>query len=302
MKNKKMSPSFWARPAKNIYAQVNPNAWIVKNNRANSSQPNDRGRVKIYPNNTVYLEDGQEFEIELFNPLTVSVLCIIKVQNNLISKNGLVVRPGERVYLDCFIDSRKKFKYNTYNIDDSKESKKAISFNGLIDIDFYREEVVYNQEYPNFDWSYTNIGLTNTGTHTAKFQITPNNTNYNNTLNQSVGNTLSLMSGANTGGFPINGTFNSQNSLVQQSILSQFKSTKIETGRIESGSSSNMSFKMVNNTFEKYKMGSISYKILPLTTKPLTSDDIKQKIYCTKCGRKSKKDENFCPSCGSKLV
>ena len=38
-----------------------PNAWIVN--------PTDRGRKSIKPLNKIYLEDGQEFQIELFNPL-----------------------------------------------------------------------------------------------------------------------------------------------------------------------------------------------------------------------------------------
>mgnify|MGYP000244376206 CR=1 FL=1 len=56
-----------------------PNAWIVSSN--------DRGRKSI-KNGKVFLTDGDEFEIELFNPLTVSVLADIKLNGQSISKTG----------------------------------------------------------------------------------------------------------------------------------------------------------------------------------------------------------------------
>ena len=46
-----------------------PSAWIVT--------PNDKGRKSI-KSGKVFLKDKEEFEIELFNPLTVSVLDDIK--------------------------------------------------------------------------------------------------------------------------------------------------------------------------------------------------------------------------------
>jgi hypothetical protein len=73
-----------------------PNAWIVN--------PNDRGRKSIKTGNKVYLQDSQNFEIELFNPLKEPVLADIKVNGKSVSSSGLVLRPGERFYLDCFID------------------------------------------------------------------------------------------------------------------------------------------------------------------------------------------------------
>jgi hypothetical protein len=101
-----------------------PGAWIVS--------PTDKGRKSI-KNGRVFLKDGDEFEIELFNPLTSSVLAEIKLNGESISKTGLVVKPGQRVYLDCFIDSRKKFIFSTYEIDGSQESLDATAKNGMLD-------------------------------------------------------------------------------------------------------------------------------------------------------------------------
>jgi hypothetical protein len=40
-------------------------------------------------------------------------------------QQGLVLNPGQRYYLDCFIDDNKKFIFNTYDVDDSNETANA---------------------------------------------------------------------------------------------------------------------------------------------------------------------------------
>lgn len=267
---------------------LNPSAWIVKNNRKDNSLSNDRGRVKIYPNNTVYLDNGNFFEIEIYNPLKVSVLSIIKVQDTLISKSGLVLRPGERVYLDCFIDSKKKFQYNTYQVESTQENKEAISLNGLIDISFYKEEIVYTQDYPTFDWAdagrqyhQNNQGIFSKSTGTV------NLSNYSHltttqSLSTTTSNNLTLIGSiTNTSAVP----------------------APIDTGRIESGEASNTKFTEVFTKFESARLGGIKYQILPLSSKPFSSDDIQVKNYCPGCGKniKAHVGDNFCSGCGKKL-
>jgi len=110
-----------------------PTAWIVS--------PKDRGRKSI-KGGKVFLNDGDDFEIELFNPLAVSVLADIKLNGQSISKTGLVIKPGQRVYLDCFIDDRKKFKFSTYEIEANLESINATQNNGLLEVFFYKEDVI----------------------------------------------------------------------------------------------------------------------------------------------------------------
>ncbi len=110
-----------------------PQAFIV--------DPKDRGRKKIYPGNKIYFEDGSEFMIELYNPLQDSVLAELKINNKLASSTGLILRPGERFYLDCFIDEKKKFIFKTYEVESGSVSvQKAIANNGNIEINFYREK------------------------------------------------------------------------------------------------------------------------------------------------------------------
>jgi hypothetical protein len=120
-----------------------PGAWIVN--------PKDKGRKSIKSSEghrsestsgKVYLQNDEEFEIELFNPLKVSVLADIKLNGQSISKTGLVIKPGQRIYLDCFIDDKKKFIFKTYEIENTEVSLEATSDNGLLEVFFYKEDVV----------------------------------------------------------------------------------------------------------------------------------------------------------------
>jgi rRNA maturation endonuclease Nob1 len=77
------------------------------------------------------------------------------------------------------------------------------------------------------------------------------------------------------------------------------KSKLIETGRVEKGESSNQNF---SNSYEDFKYNvahQVTFKILPLSNKNKTTEDIRQ--YCTECGTKTKSNFKFCPSCGNKL-
>ena len=47
-----------------------------------------------------------------------------------------VLRPGERVFLERYLDTPNRFKFETYTVGgNSEEVKKAIELNGLIKID-----------------------------------------------------------------------------------------------------------------------------------------------------------------------
>ena len=65
-------------------------------------------RIKQF-GGTVYLKDGDNFEIEIFNPTSGHVLAKINLDGKLISYTGIVLRPGERVFLERHLDSNNKF-------------------------------------------------------------------------------------------------------------------------------------------------------------------------------------------------
>jgi hypothetical protein len=78
-----------------------------------------------------------------------------------------------------------------------------------------------------------------------------------------------------------------------------FSANTIETGLIEEGSHSNQKFQNDYTDFESWPFREEVIKILPVSQKPYSSDDL-NKIYCYNCGRKIKSKFKYCPFCGAK--
>ena len=78
------------------------------------------------------------------------------------------------------------------------------------------------------------------------------------------------------------------------------KSRKMEeTGRVERGRESNQDFHQVNDSFNNWYDHFVEFHILPVSKKQKTIRDVKE--YCGNCGRRRRKNENFCPSCGDRF-
>ena len=259
--------------AKTIASNSKPNAWIVT--------PNDKGRKSI-KSGKVFLEDKEEFEIELFNPLTVSVLADIKLNGQSISKTGLVVKPGQRIYLDCFIDDKKKFKFSTYEIENSGEALDATQNNGLLEVFFYKEDVItldnwkskfdriivekwypYNP-YPWYN-PYTIYGSGGVSTFTTNGSNALGTTTTSNVYNSSNNINCSYTSHVDLPNLNVAGS-NNMNSLKS-----------IETGRVEKGEKSKQKFTEVDMDFEKHYIASTIIQILPESRKPAEVKQMKTK-------------------------
>lgn len=241
-----------------------PGAWIVDSR--------DRGRKKIYLNNKVYLSNNQEFLIELFNPLQESVLAVIKINGKNASSNGLVLRPGERHYLDCFVDDKRKFIFKTYEIENSSEALNATANNGYVEVTFFKEK-------QNNNWVTNTWYVADYTTNIPSCSISNLNTTncyYSNSV----------------------GTFTNTSSLNVQTRSKSLNTT--ETGRVEKGDKSNQKFESVNMDFESHSINKISYQILPDSKKPVETKELK-KNFCSECGNKLKGTERFCPSCGTRI-
>ena len=85
-----------------------------------------KSRLKIYNGHNVFLNDGDNFEFELHNPKQKSVLAKIKLNGEYISTSGIIIRPGQRVFLERFLDSNNKFEFSTYKVKDNDENRMAI--------------------------------------------------------------------------------------------------------------------------------------------------------------------------------
>lgn len=226
---------------------------------------------------TVYLNNGDEFEIELFNPTQNKVLAKIEMNGNSIG-NGIIIRPGERVFLERYLDEAKKFLFETYVVNgNNDEVQKAIAKNGDVIVKFYNEMV-----QPSFTSGSSTVTINNPYTWTtnpAYFTYTTS-TNTNTYYNTN----FSLTSGTN----------------AFYTKTSTSPTRHVETGRVEKGSESDQTFSYDNTQFYSYPSQTNWWKLKPQSTKPLVREDLV--VYCTECGAKRKKDNHkFCPHCGTKF-
>lgn len=242
-----------------------------------------KSRLKVYNGNTVFLNDKDNFEFEIHNPKQNSVLVKIKLNGEYISTSGIVLRPGQRVFLERFLDSNNKFEFSTYEVNNTSENRSAIDLNGDVKIEFYDEQKpVRNNLYLGNSLVYGN-GIVYGGVVNGPYYGTTI------TTTGGIGTTSS-----STAYYSSDSTFTSS---VDMNTLSSKKS--IETGRVEKGNSSKQNF---SNSYEEFQYNTcheVTFKIKPLSVKNKTTEDIRQ--YCTECGTKTKTNFKFCPSCGNKL-
>jgi hypothetical protein len=244
-------------------ATKRPEAFITKGKK----------RIKQF-DGQVYLSDGDEYEIELFNPTQEVVLAKIKIDGDYIAGGGIVLRRGERVFLERFLDSPNRFKFSTYVVNgNNTEVQNAIKNNGYVEIEFYDEyKPTWNS---GFLTTGTNIHTINGNpiTFTTTSGTTSTSTFYNASL------TANTFAGPNIRNL----------------------SNKVETGTTEKGGSSEQSFQHTNKTFNSFSFWNVAWQILPTSQKQYTAEEVGVN-YCGECGAKRKKSSfKFCPHCGNKF-
>ena len=272
---------------------------------------------------TVYLNDGDEFQIQLFNPETTEIGAEIFIDNEPLS-NIIILNPGERMWLERYTDKAKKFKFKVYTVDgDSKAVEKAIAHNGEIKIKFYRKQqpvVVHTYHSPTYIYKEVNhypwtpqIYYCNS----ISTCDTNNLVNYASDVTSDKCDYLTLNASCNLDVSSVNYCSAEIGSVVDKanSTLS-FETLKsssllcdetyddnlnlIETGRVAEGSYSDQKFQDVDINLEYIPFRTEEFKILPLSRKPFTSNDAR-KLYCSHCGRKLNTKFMFCPYCGERI-
>ena len=88
---------------------------------------------------------------------------------------------------------------------------------------------------------------------------------------------------------------------MAKKMKSRQKEGTIETGRVEKGENSEQTLTKVDMDWELQAFHIIEYKLLPLTQKVNTVDDLNVRTYCGPCGSKARKGDNFCGTCGSEI-
>lgn len=248
----------------------------------------------------VYLNDGDEFQIQLFNPEKFPIAAKIHLNGEKLS-DMLVIRPGERIWLERYLDQARKFKFSTYEIEDSYEAKEAASLNGEVKIQFYRVKTPRQNTVINISCPISTIG-------------SPTSIYYN-TINSSDCQVKSIsepelasnLNSVNLALSDMSGETWYKSSYISDTACNFYASStaaeperSIETGRVEQGGYSNQKFSYVNYDFEDWSFRTETISILPLSRKPVTASDLKKR-YCSNCGRKLSPKHKFCPYCGTKV-
>jgi len=261
----------------------------------------NKSRIKCYGKNstpTYYLQKGQEFQLELFNPTNSNILAVISLNGNKISQGGLVLRPGERVFLDRYLDVPKKFKFETYEVSNTDEVRKAIEDNGDLKVEFYREQVIIpNLSYSANIWFVTTLDTNpfNYDGHPIIISTTDGEcSNISTTINSPNTAYNSILSTSSNLGF-----YNNDIS-TNKTSYSKIIKRKIETGRVEEGSYSAQEMKTVHKNWGILPFWTVSAKLLPISQKINTVNDIQIKRYCTACGSKLHKKDKYCSNCGNR--
>lgn len=281
---------------------------------------------------TVYLESSQEFQIQIFNPHTYTIGAKIYINGERIP-NMLVLNPGERIWLERYLDTAKKFKFSTYEVDENdSDVKEAIKDNGLIKVEFYKEvrkkscldnkitwqtydnsnKIDYNKYTKNYkfdpssvtatlnDYKFDNATTTLTGEKILKGELLSTEDLCGTHAFYSKSFSVPTVSSASIDCITTANYSCDCTGISSSATSISIEPQTIETGRIDEGSYSNQMFQNVNKDFEYFAFVTEKIKLLPVSQKPYTVNDL-QKIYCPECGRKLKSQYKFCPYCGTEI-
>lgn len=279
---------------------------------------------------TFYLDAGTEFQIYLFNPHTYNIGAEISVNGESMG-NKLIIHPGQRVWLDRYLNKQVKLKFDVYEVDSGDAAvEKAIANNGIITVKFYKEKEKSNRD--KYDWIYkyptkfdkvfyddfSNYKYSNPlATYTtcnSNSSVTYKNLNDNvacssaSLTHNTVDNSMCCFDNIATSLGELSLTscafcdsmITGDASFSAPSVSANYYTNKKETGRIAEGSASSQKLHDVDMDFEYLPFETETMKLLPISQKPYTVSDVNKK-YCPECGHKIVDKYKFCPYCGEKL-
>ena len=251
---------------------------------------------------TVYLDKDSEFQIKLFNPTTETIAAEVFVNEKSLGEK-IVIRPGQLIWLERYLDEAKKFRFDTYEVDANvEEVKQAIRNNGDIKVKFYKEKQHYN-------WTRGLHDLINHpyyGKVEINYNSVPKNWNditcsTNDLVGTSLTSNIATMDSYSCNYSASYGTVDTAMTTAPKTkVKSRGMSQPTETGRVEKGGYSNQRFTTIDLDIESWPFATEEIKLLPKSQKPVYKEDL-EKLYCSQCGRKVKTKFKYCPFCGEKL-
>ena len=247
----------------------------------------------------VYLNNGTEFQIQLFNTTRDTIGAELTL-NGKRMPNYLVLKPGERVWLSRYLDEAVKFKFSTYEVEVDDETRAivedAIKNNGELTVKFYKEKEKPQMICEPLVYTNTNTWLNHHYDSSNPYAGEVRYRGIERGFNKSLTKGITDIGGA---------TFSIEQSMLKCDVNdvvtnTVLTSSTIETGRVEKGGYSDQRFYTVNIDFEYFPFRTETIKILPMSQKRITANDL-TKVYCTNCGKKLKSTYKFCPKCGTKI-
>ena len=253
---------------------------------------------------TVYLDKDSEFQIKLFNPTTETIAADIFVNGKSLGEK-IIIRPGQLIWLERYLDEAKKFRFDTYEVDvNIEEVKQAIRNNGDIKVKFYKEKDLKNNWCKLLGHSLYDYGGKVEINSAPNWNNTDITCSTNDLVNTSLTSNVATMDSYACNYFT---TYNTRGTIdtttTSYSTTSKSKrgiSQPTETGRVEKGGYSNQRFDTINLDIESCAFATEEIKLLPKSQKPVYKEDL-EKLYCPQCGRKVKTKFKYCPFCGEKL-
>lgn len=232
--------------------------------------------------NVVYLNDKDTFEIRLFNPCQTKVGVEIRINGQSTSDALLVLNPGQDVTLERYLDSNRKFMFETYHVDaKNPDAMKAIENNGLVEIFFYNEK-------QNNTWHIYNAGT---------FGCFADNT-----TNNYYGGTFTTTGGVDTGSLNVGSSGTPKYRSAKAKSKNKLFKSALETGRVGKGDKSNQRLEKVNVEFESFHFHNVEFKLLPASQRTERYQTQNVRNYCSSCSYRIRKDSwKYCPKCGNKL-
>lgn len=270
-----------------------------------------RNRQKIYDGkgstpSQIFLKDGQEFEIELYNPTPSRYLVKFKINGKYQSDRGLILNPGQRYFLDRFIDEDRKLAFQTYEVENTKTNQKATEKNGLLEVEFFEEAAAklgnLISTWTYNPWGYNGFNYNGSNYHLFNGTVNTGSPNLFGTLTTTGGTTTTLNASS---GNSSNSTFTSNSASnfycstgLESNVKTLSLDNSFETGRVEKGTKSDQEFKNAYGDFNSWAAYTSKVQLIPLSQKPVETQEIRS--YCTGCGSRMKKTTwKFCPNCGT---
>lgn len=263
--------------------------------------------------NRVYLKNGQQFQIFLKNFRGIPVLVELSI-NGETQEESVILDPKERLFLERYLSSNNKFKFNTYEM--SAGLKKLIESKvelGVVTVKVYALQSVYADKevkaspHVLHQVDFNSQPTYGTGDFLSTFVTACSNPTTGNMATYGT-KCSSKSKGISSPNKLVNYSFSlDQKSIdreLAEEVYEEETHTKAEIGAIEKGEYSDQKFEGCPDFRKGRFLESYTIHVYPVSaqsSQEKKSSKIEGAVYCSVCGRKQKSGQKFCPADGTEF-